>query len=253
MPIEQNNTDGMLSLSAGLPTGAFTILGWFKLVNLNNAYRGIITFNNSAQTQYTGIWLNQSGGSGGAVAYFNSDGGTSLGTIVEDEWFGAVVSFTPNGASAVRLLREGTLTFQSDTFTGSNYSPDDIWLMGSTFSEDMLGDGAYFKIFEVALTEAEAFRELLHIRPVTNLSALFGWYPAWNASDAISGNLRDYSGNGNNFVPDSALANIDNTLGNNIPRFVSYFGPQLSRPPIFVGSVGGVIPPLYHHYRMMKR
>lgn len=226
---------------ASIPSSVdFTVGGWFKIVTFDTNWHGIIT--TGGGPRYAGVWK-ENVANGNLVVLSSDTAATAFATATEDEWFYVAMSHDnseTNNELDFYFREEGDTSFTvlNNIDAGAVNATDNLYFCDSIFDEELSADYGIFKIWDRVVTADELWLESQVIRPV-HFNNLWAWLPCWSATDTtdgtVSGDMRDYSGNGNHCPGVGNFRNIDNIIGNNIPM-VPYGNSGILIPAAVAGS-----------------
>jgi hypothetical protein len=197
------NNQGYRS-NAGFPTGAWTMICWFKINVDRNVINGIWAVLNAAKTIWTNLYTAADGTTVGIEdggTYTTTDFGghaTTVGT-----WYANAFSLSGTNANLYIGTNPASLTKYTTATMNALASPGDFYLGrddgGTPYIDGCL---AAVKFYGAELTPAEVAAELAQYAPVrtTNLNR---WYPFVGGADVY-----DHSGNGNHLTVGVAPAGI---------------------------------------------
>jgi hypothetical protein len=187
MAVNSNSAGGLLRRSTGMPTGAFTFAGFFRLATAvgGDAFQSVFALDNNVELSEfywepgnTRLrWHARSGGVDSIGDVFNTLVGNQAWFFLASRWQGGgadVVQF------AWRRLNDTTLTTVSSTRIG--FASQTLRIFeGFLFSQAFGWDAAGIKVWGNYLSNAELFQESFQMQP-RRYADLTTAYPLTRAS-----------------------------------------------------------------------
>ena len=212
-------TDGYKA-TTGLPTGAYTMLGWFKIDVDRNAQSAIWAILNVGKTRWCNVYTAVDGTTVGvedSTNYLSTDFGgfaTTVGT-----WYCLAFSLSGTNGNLYIGTGPGALT----KYTAANFATmttfQEMWFGKDDGTTPFLnGALANVKVYGAELTQAEIQVELSQLAASRTANLLH--HHRWQVAE-----LTDYSGNGNTLTVGSTST-------------VTESGPPIPERAVTVDAVG---------------